>query len=150
MRRRVCLAVVAIASVVGVSPLGVAGATTSATPTSSCVVRITALGFHPRHVDSGGSSVVRLTAQNCTPRVQHATLTWLGRFVGATPGIPPGCPAIDPVAEAAHFAPHGEFRTRLGFVVFSSCTATALAETARLTGANGTVLAERTVDLLIS
>jgi hypothetical protein len=113
-------------------------------------VSITALGFHPPRVAPGGSSVVRLRALNCTPETQHATLTWVGQFIGPTPGIPSGCPAIDPLAQPANFKPGGTFSAHVGFVVFASCTATALSETARLTGAHGTLLAEKTADLLIS
>src|SRR5438309_11339616 len=123
MTRHLCVAVVALASLVGASP-----AATAASSNSACVVSITALGFHPRHVAPGGGSVVHLRARNCTRQTQHATLTRLGQFVGSTPGIPSGCPAIDPLAQPANFSPDGTFSAQLGFLVFPSCTAEALSE----------------------
>jgi hypothetical protein len=146
--RRLYLVLVGVALMAGMSAPA-AAASSAATPTPSCVLKITALSFHPRHVAPGGSSVLRVTARNCTHQAQQATLTWLGQFVGPTPGIPAGCPAIDPLAQPADFVPHGTVRASLGYVVFSSCTATSLSVTARLTGASGNPLAERTANLAI-
>ena len=147
IRRFGIAAVVLIGSMIA-SPMAAATASSSmSTPT--CVVKITAMRFHPGHVAPGGSSVVRLRARNCTNQTQDASLTWLGNFVGATPGIPEGRPAIDPVAQPVSFTPRGRITASLGFVVFPSCTASALSETARVTAPDGTVLAERTVDLRI-
>src|ERR1700675_4197982 len=116
MTRRMCLAVVAIALLIGASPTAAGAASNWARQTSSCVVAISALRFHPRHVAPGGSSVVRLTARNCSHQAQYLTLTWFGRFLGSETGIPPGCPAIDPVAQPASFNPRGAFRAHLGFL----------------------------------
>ncbi len=94
--------------------------------------------------------MVRATARNCTHQPQAVTLTWLGQFAGPQPGIPAGCPVMDPVAQHTTLKPRGTFKAKLGVQVFPSCTATSLSETARLTGAGGTVLAERTAALRIT
>jgi hypothetical protein len=148
MIRRFGIAAAVLVGSMIASPAAVATAS-SPTSTPACVVKITAMRFHPRRVARGGSSVVHLRARNCTDQTQDASLTWLGSFVGATPGIPEGCPAIDPVAQPVSFTPHGRITASLGFVVFPSCTASALSETARLTAPDGTVLAEQAVDLRI-
>ena len=143
MSRRVCVVVIAVA-LVGVSPSAAASA---ATP--SCVVKISAMGFRPRHVAPGGTSVVRVKAWNCTKQAQTATLTWIGQFVGPGPGLPAGCPVIDPVAQPITVAPRAQFTSSLGFTVFSACTATSLSATARLTDSTGSVLAAKTATLII-
>ncbi len=137
---------------VGASPTvsGVASASASAPKASTCVVSITSLRFHPRHVAAGGSAVVKVTARNCTHQPQAVTLTWLGQFAGPQPGIPAGCPVMDPVAQHANLESRGTFKAKLGVEVFASCTATSLTETARFTGAGGTVLAEKTAALRIT
>jgi hypothetical protein len=150
MTRRMVLGLIAMALLLGPAP-GVAGAASSSAPkASACVVAITSLHFHPRHVAAGGSAVVRVTARNCTHQPQTVTLTWLGQFAGPQPGIPPGCPAMDPVGQRSNVKPRGTFKAKLGVQVFTSCTATSLSETARLTGTGGTVLAEQTAALRIT
>jgi hypothetical protein len=150
MKRSLFALLLAIASLIAVSPNAAVAASSSSQRPSRCdVVAITSLGFHPRHVAPGGHSTIRVVARNCTRQPQNITVTWLGQFVGSGVGIPPGCPAIDPLAQGANFKPRGTFRGHLEFVVFSSCTATALSETVRFTGADGTVLAEKTVELRI-
>ena|SRR5664279_3849462 len=150
MARRLGLGLIAMALLVGASPGTAGAASASAAKPAKCVVAISSLRWHPRHISAGGSSVVRLSARNCTHQTQAVTLTWLGRFAGAQAGIPAGCPAIDPVAEPVTLSPRGGFKAQLGFQTFASCTATSLSETARVTGAGGTVLAEQTAVLRIS
>jgi len=146
MTRRLGIVVFAVA-LLGASPSAAAAAPSPAVP---CVVRITAMSFHPRRVVRGGTSTVRVQAWNCTKQTQPAMLTWIGQFVGPSPGLPAGCPVVDPVAQSVDVAPHARFNAGLGFTVFSTCAATSLSETARFTDVTGTVLAERTVSLIVS
>ena len=147
MTRRLLVLASLAALFAGVAPIAVDAASASG---PACVVKITAMQFHPRHVAPGGSSVVHLKVKNCTREPQKATLTWLGEFTGPTPGIPAGCPAIDPLGQPLDLGPRGALPASLGYLVFPSCTATGLSATARITGADGTVLAEKTALLRIS
>jgi hypothetical protein len=86
------------------------------------------------------------------PRVGHwrrarTTAVWLGTF-GSGGGIPPGCPAIDPLPEPTAFAPHGQFRSSVSYLVPSGCTSSQLQITVEFEQ-GGTVLAERTAELAI-
>ena len=129
--------------------LAAASGTPSHAPAScSGVIQITRLAFSPRAVTPGGTSTANLTARNCTGTSQQTTAVWLGRFVGSGVGIPPGCPAIDPLPLSATFAPHGQLRSSVGYLVLSGCTATQLQVTVEIEQ-GGTVLAERTADLAV-
>jgi hypothetical protein len=115
----------------------------------SGVVTITHIAFKPSPVLRGQTSTVHLVAQNCTNETQTTTLTWLGRFERAGGGIPSGCPVIDPFSRDATFAPGAIFRAKVTYLVPASCTATALAVTARISQ-GATVLAHKTATLAIS
>jgi hypothetical protein len=128
--------------------LAAASVPASHAPTCSGVIQITRLAFTPPAVTPGGTSTANLAARNCTGTSQQTTAVWLGRFVGSGTGIPPGCPAIDPLAESVAFAPHGQFRSGVSYLVPATCTATQLQVTVELEQ-GGTVLAEATADLTI-
>jgi hypothetical protein len=113
------------------------------------VVTVTHLAFKPSVVLSGQTSTVHLVAQNCTNETQTTTITWLGRFERPGGGIPSGCPVIDPFSQGATFAVGGIFRAKVTYLVPASCTATALAVTARISR-GATVLAHKTATLTIS
>ena len=117
---------------------------------ASCagVIQITQLAFTPSAVTPGGASTANLAARNCTGTSQQTTVIWLGTFSSGGGGIPPGCPAIDPLPEPAAFAPHGHFRSSVSYLVPSGCTSSQLQITVEFEQ-GGTVLAERTADLTI-
>jgi hypothetical protein len=126
--------------------LAAASVPASHAPTCSGVIQITRLAFTPVVVAPGQTATLQSTARNCTGTSQQTTSVWLGRFVGAAAGIPPGCPAIDPLPRPASFAPHGQLRSSVGYLVPSGCTATQLQVTVEFEQ-GGTVLAEATADL---
>ena len=131
-----------------------AGAAQASTSTShalfSCtgVVQITHLGFTPSSVSPGSTPAADLNLRNCTGVSQSTTATWFGRFIGSSAGIPPGCPALDPLPQPATLAPHGKFHSSVGYQVPVSCTASQLQVTVRIQQ-GGTVLAQETADLAI-
>jgi hypothetical protein len=134
------------------APAGIAGASVAATPLpASCsgVIQITSLAFTPPAVAPGGTSTANMAARNCTGVTQQTSILWVGRFVGAGSGIPPGCPAIDPLPpQPLTFTPHGQVHASLGYLVPASCTATQLQVTVDIEQGS-TVLAHRTADLTI-
>jgi hypothetical protein len=134
------------------APVGMAVASAAATrPPASCsgVIQITSLAFTPPAVPPGGTSTANMIARNCTGATQRASVLWLGRFVGSGSGIPPGCPAIDPLPPAqVTFTPHGRVRASLGYFVPVSCMATQLQVTVVIEQ-GATVVAQRTADLTI-
>jgi hypothetical protein len=126
-----------------------AGSTGPAACSSTAVIQITAFAFHPPQVTRGQSSSADLTAVNCTGVTQHTSETWYGRFIGPGPGIPPGCPVIDPFSRLIVFPPHAQVSTSTSYLVFSGCTATELAVTVKITGTTGVQLAQQTAYLVI-
>lgn len=139
-------ALVLVPLAVAAGPVGVAAASGPASHASaSCsgVIQITKLAFNPPAVTAGGSSTANLAARNCTGTSQQTTAVWTGSFGGAS-----GCPAIDPVAQEASFAPHGQFKSSVGYLVPVGCTASQLQVTVEIEQ-GGTVLATATADLTI-
>jgi len=120
--------------------------------TAACqgTIDLSHLAFSPRSVTAGETSTAHLTALNCTGTSQQAEVTWLGRFTANGTGIPAGCPAIDPLAQGISFGAHGSAQGHVGYTVPSSCRATGLEVTARITGQGGTVLASRMTVLKIT
>ena len=141
-------AMLVVPAALAAAPATLAAASVAAShaPTCSGVIQITRLAFAPPAVTPGGTSTANLAARNCTGTSQQTTAVWLGRFVGPAAGIPPGCPAIDPLPLSASFAPHAQLRSSVGYLVPSGCTATQLQVTVEIEQ-GGTVLAERTADL---
>jgi hypothetical protein len=129
------------------------GTAAAATPAQACavstVIEITNFAFHPPAIPPGQSSTAALTALNCTDQPQQTSEIWSGRFVGPSGAIPPGCPAIDPIAFAVDFPPNGAVSTSVRYSVPLSCTATQLIVTADIYGTNGVLLAQGTAVLEI-
>jgi hypothetical protein len=115
----------------------------------SGVIQITRLTFTPPAVTPGQIATANVVARNCTGTSQQTSVFWLERFTGPGGGIPPGCPAIDPLPpRPVTFAPHGQVQSASGTLVPPGCTATQLQATVEfLQGA--TVLAQRTAYLTI-
>jgi hypothetical protein len=152
-RARTLIAGLLCAGALSATALSVAALPASAAGTSPCpstaVLQITHMAFNPAVVFPGQSSTVHVAALNCTGQSVHASLTWLARFVGPTPGIPSGCPAIDPLSVPANFAPHGRFAGKLTYLVPAGCTATSLVSTAEF-AVGGAVVAEKSASLTIT
>jgi hypothetical protein len=116
--------------------------------TTTQTIQITNLFFQPPAVAPGHSSQAILSAVNCTALPQSASAQWAGRFVGPTPGIPAGCPVIDPIALPMSFPPNGQLTSTIGYLVPASCTATSLVVTVTISQ-QGTVVAQRSARLAI-
>ncbi|HEY4854229.1 MAG TPA: hypothetical protein VII22_25865 [Streptosporangiaceae bacterium] len=159
MLRRSLLAVAMVLGSAGLAaaPAGIAAASVPAAsvpasqpaPRCSGVIQITHLAFTPPAVTPGQIATANAVARNCTGTSQQASVFWLERFIGPGSGIPPGCPAIDPLPpRPVTFAPHGQVQSASGTLVPPGCTATQLQATVEfLQGA--TVLAQRTAYLTI-
>jgi hypothetical protein len=141
------LAVIAPIGLLVAVGAGPAAAQTRATATQAAcsgVVDITHLAFKPSTIPPGGTSTAHLTARNCTGESQNASSTWFGTFTGDNSD----CPVIDPLNQAADFAPYGSVKSKVGYEVPSTCRASDLQITVRISE-NGTVLAQKTADLTI-
>ncbi|HEY4455919.1 MAG TPA: hypothetical protein VGN81_16525 [Pseudonocardiaceae bacterium] len=151
MHRRSLLASVTIASVALLTaPSGVAAASPNQSHHSCTgIVQITRFAFNPSSVSPGDSSTANLSARNCTSASQQTTATWFGRFIGASTGIPTGCPVLDPLPQPATFAPYGTFHSSVGYLVPASCTASQLQITVQIQQ-SGTVLAQQSTNLAIT
>ncbi len=115
----------------------------------SGTVQITSLAFVPSTVAPGQSSTATLSARNCTAQTVQANSYWYGTWTGSTPGIPAGCPVIDPLPRGLTFAPHASVTVATTYLVFPSCTANALQLTVKIVGSGGVTLASRTATLAI-
>jgi hypothetical protein len=129
------------------------GMAIAAAPAQACavtsVIEITHFAFNPPAIPPGQSATATLTAQNCTNQAQQTSEIWSGRFTGPSGGIPPGCPAIDPISIGVNFPPHGAVSKSVTYAVPLSCTATQLIVTANIDGDNGMLLAHGTAVLEI-
>jgi len=152
MIRKAALLASAIAIASGLMAATTGGAT-AAVPDTSCatstVIEIQSFAFSPPSVPPGGSSTATLTALNCTAQTQQTSEIWSGRFTGPGVGIPPGCPAIDPLAMPVSFPPNGTVSTHITYLVPPSCTASQLVVTVTIDGRSGVVLARGTAVLMI-
>jgi hypothetical protein len=149
MLRRSLLVAALVLVPAGPASVAAASAPAGHAPAScSGVIQITQLAFTPRAVTPGGTSTAKLAARNCTGTSQQTTAIWFGTFSSGGGGIPPGCPAIDPLPEPTAFAPHGQFRSSVSYLVPSGCTSSQLQVTVEIEQ-GGTVLAARTADLTI-
>jgi hypothetical protein len=147
-RPRALLAGIVVAGAATMATAVPAGAAGQATPCAG-TIEITRMAFRPSTVFPGQSSTVHVAAVNCSNQSRQTTLTWFGRYAGTGPGIPPGCPAIDPLPEPANFTPHGSFTAKLTYLVLTGCTATSLQSTVEFS-AGGAILAERSARLTIT
>jgi hypothetical protein len=122
-------------------------------PFCTGVITITQLAFSPPAIPPGQIATANVTARNCTGQAQAASVMWVEQFVGPNGpggGIPPGCPAIDPLPpQPVNLAPYGSYSGSSKTLVFAGCTATALQATVRFYGSGGALLAQRTADLTI-
>ena len=153
MFRRALLPGLMIIIASGLTAAAGSGTAIAATPSQACavttVIEITHFAFSPPAIPAGQMSTATLTALNCTAQRQQTSETWSGRFAGPGGGIPPGCPAIDPISLGANFPAHGSVSTSVGYSVPLSCAATQLIVTVDINGDNGVLLAQGTAVLEI-
>lgn len=134
---------------------GTATAATTGAAAATCTagagtINITQLAFNPASVAPGQSSTLNLTAVNCTSQSVTASLISYGTWSApGSNGVPPGCPAIDPLSQPVTIPPNGTYTTGMVFPVFSSCTATALQGVVRFSSSTGGTLAQGTAQLTI-
>jgi hypothetical protein len=127
--------------------------TAAAHAATACVIRITQMSWNPPVVAPGQLAMANATARNCTAQTQPASVMWREQFTSGTGtgGIPPGCPAIDPLPpQPVTFAPYASYTATSGGLIPTGCTATELQATVTFFAPNGTVLAQHTADLHIT
>lgn len=139
---------VTLASQTATLTIGSASTSPSAPPTCTGTAQINSFAFNPPVVNAGQSSTASAVVQNCTGQPIQASATWTARYIGSGSGIPPGCPAIDPVALNVALPANGKATTGLGYSTFAPCTATGLQATVTITS-GGSTLASRTATLTI-
>ena len=110
--RRIAAITALFAVAAGVLVLTTTSAT-AATCTGTGIVQVNSFAFNPPAINAGQSSTATLVAQNCTPTAISPLVTWAARYVGAGTGIPPGCLAIDPVANLLAVRANGQGSTSL-------------------------------------
>jgi cellulase/cellobiase CelA1 len=138
----------AVAAILAIAASLLVLTTTSASAACTGTVQITSFAFNPPAINAGQSSTATLVAQNCTSQPISAVVIWAARYTGPGTGIPPGCPAIDPVGTPLNLAANGQATARLTYLTFASCTATGLSVTDTIS-ANGATLASQTATLTI-
>jgi hypothetical protein len=136
-------------------PAAHAAVTGQATPTDipACTgtVTIMYLTLNPPQVVPGQNVTAAAVAQNCTNQPQQVSAGFFARFVGPTPGIPAGCPAVDPLPPQRMTVTAGAtFGWNTGYSVFAGCTATGLELTARIWDSAGALLATQTATVKIT
>jgi hypothetical protein len=122
---------------------------TGACPTG---VAIKQLSFSPASVPVGQVSTLTLVLQNCGSQAVAGLTTWISQFTWAGTGLPPGCPASDPVAMSYSLAPGATVTQTLGFEdPIASCQATGIKATVNV-GVNGVTgtAATATANLVIT
>lgn len=134
----------------------VAGGPAIAAPQPSSVrcveptqITIRSLTFDPAVTSPGQTVTATVVARNCTSQTVRASLRWTLRFVGDTPGVPAGCPVVDPLPVTVGFPPERSVSSSIDALVLPSCTARTLEVTARYTDSGGALLDERTRRVLI-
>lgn len=85
------------------------------------------LDFSPVAVAPGQLSTATLVLRNCTGQTVTGSTTWVPRLTWSGPGLPPGCPVLDPVGFPYSIAPGATatMTLQLGDPV-ASCLATGL------------------------
>ncbi|MFL6117307.1 MAG: cellulose binding domain-containing protein [Catenulispora sp.] len=138
--------------------VGVTGVGPVATPTATlqfvCAgggISVDQFSFNPGTISAGQNSTATLLLQNCTGHAVTGTTTWVPRFTWSGTGLPPGCPAMDPVGFAYSMAPGATATVTLGLGdPIASCLATGLHATVTVNedGVTGPV-ATANADLVI-
>ena len=115
-------------------------------------VVINQLSFSPASVPVGQTSTLTLVLQNCGSTAVQGSTIWISKFTWAGTGLPPGCPASDPVDFSYSLAPGATTTQTLGLGdPISSCQATGVQATVNV-GVNGVTgtAATATANLVIT
>jgi hypothetical protein len=150
LRRLLLLAVVTAAvPMAAILAPGAASAATAA-PACSGTIAIEQFAFNPSSVPAGQRSTLSLVAQNCTNQTLQGQVISFGRYTWPGTGLPPGCPAIDPVSLPFTLAP-GALYTTTGQEgdTFPNCQATGLQATVEFSVSNVGTVAQATASLVI-
>jgi hypothetical protein len=122
---------------------------------SSCTgtVQVTSFTFSPSTVTAGTNSTATLVLQNCTSTALSVQGIWAAHFSEpGVNGVPPGCVAIDPLAQQSNLPANGTATQTLTFSTFgatiATCAATGLDASVNLTS-GGTALGTATAHLTI-
>jgi len=115
-------------------------------------IAIDQLSFSPGAVPVGQTSTLTLVLRNCTSQTVRGSSDWISEFTWAGAGLPPGCPASDPVSFSYSMSPGGSSTATLGLGdPIASCEATGIQATVNVdvNGITGTA-ATATAKLAIS
>jgi hypothetical protein len=123
-----------------------AGTVTTVTATlrfTACTdgIAIDQFAFSPGVVTVGQTSTLTLVLRNCSSQTVQGSSDWIPEFTWAGTGLPPGCPAMDPVSFAYSIAPGGTSTATLGLGdPIASCQATGIQATVNVavSGVTGT------------
>jgi hypothetical protein len=122
----------------------------AAAPGCSGYISIDQMSFTPPSIPAGGTSALTVVAQNCTSQVLEGRTTWSGQYTWPGGGIPPGCPAIDPISLPFTYGAGAlETITEEEGDPIAGCLATGLQVTVTFTVNNVGEVAEATADLTI-
>jgi Cellulose binding domain len=122
-------------------------------PACTGSVKVTSFTFEPSTVIAGANATATLVLQNCTSTAVAVQGIWAGHYTApGVNGIPPGCTAIDPLAQQVNVPPNGTASQTLTYSTFaatlSQCAATGLDATVSLSS-GGTALGTATAHLTI-
>ncbi len=150
--RKIVITAVALA-VIGGAGTATAAATPGAAPhacTGAGAIQITHFAFDQSTVTPGQMATGHLIAVNCTAQNITTNVVSYGRFTdNSSAGIPPGCPAIDPIGGSETIAPDAQYTMNFATLTFASCTATALQQFVTFYASDGSVLASATTQVTI-
>jgi cellulase/cellobiase CelA1 len=150
MMRRLLLAV--ITAVLLLAAIVIPAAANAATATPSCTgdISIGQFPFSPASVPAGQTSTLTLAARNCTSQTVAGQTVWFGQYTWSGPGVPPGCPAIDPALVPYTLSPGAVTTTTAqdGDTI-PGCPATGLQVTVQFTVSDVGTVAQATADLTI-
>jgi hypothetical protein len=148
MRR---LVAIALATLCGLAATAAEPGVAQAAAPCAATVQIASLIFDPPQAKPGQSSMATAVVRNCTAQPQTFSVMTTARFLGATAGIPAGCPVVDPLPPSqVTLAAGGTWSGSTGYSIFSGCTATTLEATVRVTDPAGALLDTATADLSIT
>ncbi|MFG1903160.1 cellulose binding domain-containing protein [Micromonospora carbonacea] len=106
----------------------------AADPACTGTVRITSMTWSPPQIMPGQGSTLTVVAQNCTDTPQQASFFSYQQFLGSGPGVPPGCPIVEPLpARPVTIEAGGTFTATSRYNTYAGCTATRLLVTAQFT-----------------
>jgi cellulase/cellobiase CelA1 len=122
----------------------------AADPACTGTVQITSMTWSPPQVTPGQRSTLTIVAQNCTDTPQKVSFFSYQQFLGSGPGVPPGCPIVEPLpASPVTIEDGGTFTVTSEYNTYGGCAATRLLVTAQFT-LGSTLLDARSANLEIT